>query len=303
MPPAPFVLDEPDPPAVQLRAVQLLDRVLHVGVRGEVHDALVAAHLVRVRVRHLAGLPHAVLQVLPADAAREVLDDEPVLGARGWSVLLPRVVPLLRSVVSSAAPPEVAAARGAAGALDAHPLAEQLLAVQLVAGVVRVPVVVELDEGEAVFHGDLLDAPVLAEEPLEVALADAVGEAADEDPGAVVAHCFRSMGGFFFRWLRIEVIGICQPWWVGFAWSPGGVRSVRRAMELSRLGCFGKTGGGSNCFDVWDVGKWETGGKTWKFIIETSNIAREIWNLKEIQIKILVSSKILFPVQVSVGKT
>lgn len=110
-PPGPGpVLDEPDLPAVDLGAVQLLQGPLHVRVLPELDHALVLAALVGVGVGHLPRLPHVVLQrdqnredppvggspppprthgylqVLPAAAAGKILNNEPIIGAYRWTV-------------------------------------------------------------------------------------------------------------------------------------------------------------------------------------------------------------------------
>lgn len=136
------------------------------------------------------------LSHLPADPAGQILDDEPVLGARRGPVSVPRAhVGLAPSGGAAAAPaPQVRPLGYPAGPLDGDPLPEQFPPVQLVYGVVGIPVVVELDEGEPVLHRDLPDLAVLPEKPLQVALTDPVSQAPHEHPAAHFAASLAQTG-------------------------------------------------------------------------------------------------------------
>lgn len=73
----------------------------------------------------------------------------------------------------------VPVAAGAAGVLHDHALPAQILAVQLVNGIVGVAGVLKLHEAVTVFEVDLEQAAVAAEETLDVLLPDMVAQTAD----------------------------------------------------------------------------------------------------------------------------
>lgn len=75
----------------------------------------------------------------------------------------------------------IAVAARAPGVLYDHALAAQLLAVQLVNGVVGVAGVLELHETVPIFEVDFEEAAVAAEKALDVLLADIVAQASDVD--------------------------------------------------------------------------------------------------------------------------
>lgn len=154
--------------------VEFDQRVLHVGVGGELDDSLVPSQLVCVRVGDFAGLPHEIFEVLPAHAAAQVFHEELVLGAAG------------RAVPARAACSAVAGARPTADAsrqFDRDAFAHQLLTVEIVHRVFGVTVVVELDEAVAVFEQDFTDAAVAFEELLQVPFSHIVVEATHKHTG------------------------------------------------------------------------------------------------------------------------
>ena len=155
----PGVINNLDPPPVQLSVIQLVNCFLHVIIAGELHNSLVLARLVSVGVGDLPRAPHEVLQVLPADPAGEVLHDDAVLGPGGRAVLVqpdrspavppvPAPTPTARPPATAACPAVlVPAVRSALGQLQRHSLTEEIRAVQVIHGVVSIAVVLELNEG------------------------------------------------------------------------------------------------------------------------------------------------------------
>lgn len=129
---------------------------------GKLNNTLVPAGLVSVSIGHLTSAPHEVLQVLPAHPGGEVLDDDPVLGPCGRSVLLqpdgPVPVPSSTSSAvpapapgspasSSGAPPILVPAVGCSlGQLAGHPVSKEVGSVKIIDSVIRVTVVLKLDE-------------------------------------------------------------------------------------------------------------------------------------------------------------
>ena len=67
--------------------------------------------------------------------------------------------------------------------INFSPFAHEGRAVKVVDGIIRVTIVVELDEGESVLEGDILDPAKSVEELLDVSLASAVGNAPYVDSG------------------------------------------------------------------------------------------------------------------------
>lgn len=136
-----------------------------------------------ISIGDIANLPHAILQVLPADAAAQVFDDYSVVCPCGWPIS-----------VSATVGPRAPWRRGPAGSsvrqLDHHPFAIQFSAVQLVHGVIGVAVVIKLHKSETVFKQDFTDLSETPEEPLQVAFSDAIAEVANVDPGHDFSGCF-----------------------------------------------------------------------------------------------------------------
>lgn len=137
-----------------------------------------------ISIGYIAHLPHAILQVLPADAAAQVFDDYSVVCPCGWPI------PVGAAIVG----PRASWRRGPAGSsvrqLDHHPFAIQLSAVQLVHGVIGVAVVIKLHKSESIFKQDFTDLSKTTEEPLQVAFPDAIAEVANVDPGHDLSGCF-----------------------------------------------------------------------------------------------------------------
>lgn len=88
------VLDEPDLPAVDLRAIQLLQRPLHVRVQPELDHTLVPATLVGVGIGNLASLPHIILEVLPAATTWQVLHDQTVVSSSWRTIAVSSPTPI-----------------------------------------------------------------------------------------------------------------------------------------------------------------------------------------------------------------
>lgn len=101
---------------MELVAVEFLEGAFHVLPGLELDDALVSPFVVSVGVADLAGPPHQVLQVLPGDLGRQVLDDDPVVGPPRRSVLLDPTASAIATVSFVAD-----AASGSASVLDRHP--------------------------------------------------------------------------------------------------------------------------------------------------------------------------------------
>ena len=135
----------------------------------KLHNALVPAGLVRVSIGHLACAPHEVLQILPAHPGGEVLNDDSVLSPGRRSVLLQPdgtvAIPSSSSssstatssaisapapgppAASSAAPPVlVPAVRSPLGQLAGHTVPEEVGSVEIIGSVLRVTIVLKLDE-------------------------------------------------------------------------------------------------------------------------------------------------------------
>jgi len=132
---------------------------------------------VGVGVGDVPCLSHQVLQVLPADPGAQVLNGHAVVGSHRWPVLVqPRGLGVAPSPGGSVTIPASALC-----VLYRDPLAEQFLAVELVDGVIRIPVILKLDESEVLLEQDIGGATELVEELLEVPLPGARGHVANVD--------------------------------------------------------------------------------------------------------------------------
>lgn len=138
-----------------------------------------------VGVGHVPGLPHQVLQVLPADPGAQVLNGHAVIGPHRRPVLVqPRGL--------GVAPPPgrpVPVPAGAFGMFNRDAIAKQFLAVELVDGIVRIPVVLELNKSKVLLEEHIGGAAELAEELLQVPLPGPGGHVADINSTATTAHC------------------------------------------------------------------------------------------------------------------
>lgn len=115
-----------------------------------------------VSVGDVPGLSHQVLQVLPADPGAQVLNGHAVVGSHRWPILVqPRGLGVAPSPGGSVAIPTSAFC-----VLYRDSLAEQFLAIELVNGVIRVPVVLKLDESKVLLEQDVGGAAELVEELL-----------------------------------------------------------------------------------------------------------------------------------------
>jgi len=163
-----FVLNNLDPPPVQLVVIKLVDGSLHVSLGGELHDPFISPVLVSISVGDVPSLSHQVLQVLPANPGAEVLHSDPVVSPGGRSIFVKpwgsRVSPGPAGPVPAPVPPR------SPRVLHGHSLAHQLLAIQLINRIISVSVVLELDEPKALFDEDVRGTAVALEEPLEVPL-------------------------------------------------------------------------------------------------------------------------------------
>lgn len=141
------VLHKTNLPSIDVCTVQLVQSPFHVGVGAELNHALVGALLVGICVSHFSCLTHKILKVLPTTAAGQVFHDETILSTDWWSVLIPaRAAPA--AVTATVA---ISISPRAPGMFDDHPLPAQLLPVQLIHGVIGVPVILELHEAITVF--------------------------------------------------------------------------------------------------------------------------------------------------------
>ena len=154
---SPGIINDFNPPSVELGIIQLINRVLNVLVASKLHNSLVLTGLVSISVGDLPSRPHEVLQVLPAHPAGEIVHDHPVVGPGGRAVLLqPNRAPSIPTVSAAAPrPPAIAASapavlvppvRSSLRQLAGDALSEEVRAVKVVHSVVRVTVVLELDE-------------------------------------------------------------------------------------------------------------------------------------------------------------
>lgn len=131
-------------------------------------------------------MPHKIFQILPTTATGKVFNNQSVLSTNRRSIFIssrlsPTAIsattPTVLTAAAVAVPVPVAA--GAAGVLHDHALPAQILAVQLVNGIVGVAGVLKLHEAVTVFEVDLEQAAVAAEETLDVLLPDMVAQTAD----------------------------------------------------------------------------------------------------------------------------
>lgn len=114
---------------------------------------------------------------LPTDPTGQILDDEPVFGAR-W-----RPIPIPRSHIGFAAPwwtsaaatPQIRALRYATGPLHRHTFPKQFAPIQFVYGVVGITMIVEFDKCETILHRDFAYFAILAKETLQIAFTHPVG--------------------------------------------------------------------------------------------------------------------------------
>lgn len=83
-----LILYQTDFPPVDVGAVQLVQSPLHIRMAAKLDHTFICAFLVGIGVGHLTGLPHEVLEVLPAASTGQVLDNKSVLGADRWSVFV-----------------------------------------------------------------------------------------------------------------------------------------------------------------------------------------------------------------------
>ena len=88
--------------------------------------------------------------------------------------------------------PLIGAPRCAASSLHGDTFTKQFLPIHFVNSIIGISMIIEFDEGEPVFHRDLLNSAVLAEEFFQVALANSVGQTADENPGSHPSRCFKT---------------------------------------------------------------------------------------------------------------
>jgi len=142
-----------------------------------------------VAERDFPHFPAKVLQILPGDLRRQVLDDEAVLGAKRRRATAARRrsptkarVAIVTAIVAAAAATVAAAAAAARtlGEFDSDALAVETFPVEVFDGVFGVAEVVELDEAETSLQDDVADAPVAIEETLQIRFSRTSGKSADE---------------------------------------------------------------------------------------------------------------------------
>lgn len=121
---------------------------------------------------------------MPTATTRQIFYNKPEFCTNRWSIFVSaRSSPTAVSTSTTAASVAVAIAVAARspGVFYDHALAAQLLAVQLVNGVVGVAGVLELHETVPIFEVDFEEAAVAAEKALNVLLADIVAQASYVD--------------------------------------------------------------------------------------------------------------------------
>ena len=158
----------------KLSVVQMLNGVLHVLVANELNYA--SAILVHIGVADIAGLPHVVLQILPATSGRQASDDATVLRASS------RRSTTTRSIASSATASTAGTATSALLELDAELMAVIVVAITALYRVLGIERVLELDEGVwrsfTVLQVNVLDLAVLVEDVFDVLGANILGQVA-----------------------------------------------------------------------------------------------------------------------------
>jgi len=159
--------------------------VVHSSAVGELDDSFTVTLVVNIRVGDLAGRAEVILQVLPRSFRGYILDDDAVLG------------PGARRVSSAAPVSESATARATSaarvlGKLNADTTSFKVLSVEIVNGVIGIPVIVELDESVAVLDHDVLNSAVALKKLLDVSLAYVVGNVPDVN--SLARRHYRSCG-------------------------------------------------------------------------------------------------------------
>jgi len=127
----------------------------------------------------IARLAHVVLEVLPGDGRRQILDDQSVVGSGRdpavswcWSTI---------SATSAATAPVAALARPPR-VLDHKSVTVKATAVQLVNSVLSIPGIVELDESVSLLDDDISNATKAFKELLQIPFFTSwVSEAPHED--------------------------------------------------------------------------------------------------------------------------
>jgi len=164
----------------ELGVVELSGGVRHVLVAHEFHDA--SAILVHVRVTHVTGLSHVILQILPAPRWRKSGDQASVIGAA-------RIADSVAAAAAHAAPSAaagaaaeaasttIASASTGAGTTAARELHAEFVTIIIVSFsgvdcVIRVARIFELDESEGrptlILQIDEGDFAVFVEQILDV---------------------------------------------------------------------------------------------------------------------------------------
>lgn len=134
-----------------------------------------------IGIGHFSRLAHVILQVLPADPGGQVLHYQAMLGAQwrtetGTSTTTFTVT--TRSGTTGSSP----------GRFDGHSLTQQLFAIHLIDGIVRVTVIFELNKPVALFDQNLRNSSVAFEKAFQIALPDIIRKSADINTGTT--HCF-----------------------------------------------------------------------------------------------------------------
>jgi len=139
---------------------------------------------VGVGVGDVPCLPHQVLEVLPADPGAQVLNGHAVIGPHRRSILVkPRGLGVTPPPGRSIPVPT-----GSFSMLNRDTIAQQFLAVKLIDGIVRVPVVLKLNESKVLLQQHVGGAAELTEELLQVPLSGPGGHVADIHSTATTAH-------------------------------------------------------------------------------------------------------------------
>jgi len=144
-----------------------------------------------VAERDFPHFPAKVLQILPGDLRRQVLDDEAVLGAKRRRATAARrrsptkarvaiVAAIVAAAAATAIVPATAAAARTLGEFDSDALPVETFPVEVFDGVFGVAEIVELDKAETSLEDDVADFPIAFEESLQILFSRTRGKSADE---------------------------------------------------------------------------------------------------------------------------
>jgi hypothetical protein len=165
---SPF-LDKLYAASIEVVIVKLVNSSLHVTSGGKLDNSFIFTVLMSIGIGDVTSLSHQILQILPRYPGGEILHSHPVVGPCGRAVPAP-----ISGSISSCAP----------GMFDRHPLAENLLPVELVDRVIRVPVVLKLHKAEPLLDQHVRLPPVALEELFQISFPRPRGKIANVNPAA-----------------------------------------------------------------------------------------------------------------------